>query len=142
MGQINTGRAALGAVVAAVILFVAGAVIHGAILGSEWEAWGRAGHLPLMASQAAGMILWAIVSLITGIAGLWIYVGIRPRFGAGAMTAAMAGVIVWLLAALGPALGQVALGNVPTRIVVVGCIGFLIADIVAMVAGAFLYKEG
>src|SRR5437879_6282672 len=137
MGHIDMGRAALGAIVIAVILFVAGAVIHGMILRPEWEAWQRAGHLPLMASHATGMILWAIVSIVNGIAAIWIYVGIRPRFGAGAKTAALTGFLVWLLAALGPSLGQVALGNTPMHIIIVGCIGYLIVYIVATVASAF-----
>jgi len=135
------GRAALGAIVAAIILFVAGGLIHGAILGSEWEAWQKAGHLPLMLSRETGMVLWAIVSLVNGVVALWIYVGIRPRFGAGAKTAATAGFLLWLAASFGPALGQVALGNVPTRIIVVGCVGFLLAYVVAAVAGAYFYKE-
>src|SRR5437016_5001185 len=141
MGRINMGRAALGAVAIAVILFVAGALVHGVILGKDWEAWQKAGHLPLMLSPATGMVLWAIVSLISGIAAIWIYVGIRPRFGPGAKTAAMAGFIVWLLAALGPALGQLALGNTPINIITVGVISYLIVDVVATIVGAYLYQE-
>jgi len=35
MGQINVGRLVIGGIVAGVILFVAGFIIHGAILGSR-----------------------------------------------------------------------------------------------------------
>src|SRR6202011_5818479 len=47
MGQINWTRVVLGGVVAAVILFIAGFIIHGLILGPDWMAWGAAGHMPL-----------------------------------------------------------------------------------------------
>jgi len=38
MGHIDLGRTALGAVIAAVILYVAGFIIHGVILVPAWEA--------------------------------------------------------------------------------------------------------
>jgi hypothetical protein len=91
MGQINWTRVVLGGVVAAVILFVAGFIIHGLILGPDWMAWGAAGHMPLALSHGAMTVVWIIVSLINGITGVWIYASIRPRYGAGAQTALLAG---------------------------------------------------
>jgi hypothetical protein len=141
MGSINVGRVIIGGIVAAVILFVAGFIIHGAILGADWKAWADAGHMPLALSQAGMMVIWIIVSLVNGLTGVWIYAGIRPRYGAGARTALIAGFMLWLVGGLVAALAQFALGNVPHNVVGVGAIGGLIADLIAIVAGAYFYKE-
>jgi hypothetical protein len=142
MGRINWARVIVGGFVAAVILFIAGFIIHGAILGSDWTAWQQAGHMPLALSHGEAVVIWVILSLVNGITGVWIYAGIRPRYGAGAKTALIAGLMLWLVGALVGALAEYALGNVPHDIVVVGAIGYLIADLIAIVAGAYFYKEG
>jgi hypothetical protein len=143
MGQINIGRMILGAIVMAAILFVIEGFINGAILGADWDAWvkdlGPLNHAP---SFAGGMVIWAIISLLHGLVGLWIYVGIRPRYGAGPKTAALAGLLLWIPGFLTHALSQFALGDIPSRIIVVGSIGGLVAVLVATVAGAALYREG
>ena len=141
MGQINVGRVAIGGIVAAVILFIAGFIIHGAILGADWMAWQNAGHMPLALSHGAAIVIWIILSLVNGLTGVWIYAGIRPRYGAGVKTALIAGFMLWLVGGLGAALAQFALGNVPHNVVAVGAIGGLIADLIAIVAGAYFYQE-
>lgn len=141
MGQVNVGRLVGGGIVAAVILFIVNFIVHGAILGGAWEAWQSAGHMPMALSHGEAAVIWVIVSLINGFTGLLIYVGIRPRYGAGATTALRAGLLLWLAGGLTAALAQYALGNVPYRIVAVGCIGALIADLIAILAGAYFYKE-
>ena len=141
MGHINVGRVVIGGIVAAVILFIAGAIIHGLILGGDWTAWQGAGHMPLAQSHATQTVIWIVVSLVTGLTGVWIYAGIRPRYGAGVRTALIAGLMVWLLGGLVGALAECALGNVPHNVVVVGAIGYLIADLIAVVAGAYFYQE-
>jgi len=141
MGPINFGRVTIGGIVAAVILFVAGFIIHGAILDADWKAWADAGHMPLALSQAGMTVVWIILSLVNGLTGVWIYAGIRPRYGAGPKTALIAGFMLWLVGGLAAALAQFALGNVPHNVVLVGAIGGLIADLIAIVAGAYFYKE-
>jgi hypothetical protein len=141
MGPINWTRVIIGGGVAAVILFIAGFIIHGAILGADWTAWQKAGHMPLALSHGEAIVIWVLVSLINGFTGVWIYAGIRPRYGAGAKTALIAGFMLWLVGGLVAALAEYALGNVPHRIVFVAAIGGLIADLIAIVAGAYFYKE-
>lgn len=141
MGQINVGRLAIGGIVAAVVLFVLGFIIHGTILGSEWMAWQQAGHMPFAMSHGGAIVIWIIVSLVTGFTGLWIYAGIRPRYGAGPRTALMAGLMLWLAVGLAHALGGFALGNLPQGIIIIGGIGALIADLLAILAGAYFYQE-
>jgi len=141
MGQINWTRVVIGGIVAAVILFVAGFIIHGAILGADWTAWQNAGHMPLALPHGTAVVIWIIVSLINGLTGVWIYASIRPRYGAGAKTALIAGLMIWLVGGLIAALAGYALGNVPQRVVAIAGIGDLIADLIAIVAGAYFYKE-
>ena len=141
MGHINHARVIIGGIIAAVILFVAGFIIHGLILEPEWAAWHAMGHMPLALSQGAMTVIWVIVSLINGITGLWIYASIRPRYGAGAKTALIAGFMLWLVGGLVAALAQYSLGIVPHEIVWGGAIGSLIADLIAILAGAYFYKE-
>ena len=141
MEPINWTRVIIGGGVAAVILFIAGFIIHGVILGADWTAWQKAGHMPLALSHGEAIVIWVLVSLINGFTGVWIYAGIRPRYGAGAKTALIAGFMLWLVGGLVAALAEYALGNVPHRIVFVAAIGGLIADLIAIVAGAYFYKE-
>jgi len=141
MARINLARVIIGGIVAAVILFVAGFIIHGAILGADWMAWQQAGHMPLALSHGEAIVIWVVLSLVNGLTGVWIYAGIRPRYGAGASTALIAGFMLWLAGGLAAALAQYALGNVPHKIVWVGAIGGLIADLIAIVAGAYFYTE-
>ncbi|SEE07542.1 hypothetical protein SAMN05519104_5141 [Rhizobiales bacterium GAS188] len=84
MTHINTGRVVLGGVVAAIVLFIVSGIVNGAILGSSWQAWLQAmGSLNHAPAEPAGLALWAIVSLVFGLTGVWIYAGIRPRYAPG-----------------------------------------------------------
>jgi len=142
MTHINHSRVVLGGIVAAIVLFIVSGIVNGAILGSAWQAWfdamGSLNHAP---AASTGMVIWAVVSLVFGLTGVWIYAGIRPRYGAGWKTALLAGFMLWLAGWLAPALGQVALGAIPTHVTVVGAAGGLVGALLAVLAGAFIYKE-
>ena len=142
MARVNITRVLLGGLVASIILFIASGIINGAILGSAWQEWIRTmGSLNHAPAEQAGLLIWAAVSLVFGISGVWIYAGIRARYGSGPRTAARAGMVLWLTGWLAPALGQVALGAIPNIITIVGCVGGLVAALLATAAGAWLYRE-
>ena len=142
MTHINHSRVVLGGIVAAIVLFIVSGLVNGAILGSAWQAWldamGSLNHAP---AASTGMVIWAVVSLVFGLTGVWIYAGIRPRYGAGWKTALLAGFLLWLAGWLAPSLGQVALGATPTYVTMVGAVGGLVAALLALLAGASIYKE-
>jgi hypothetical protein len=99
---------------------------------------GSLNHAP---AEPVGVAIWAVVSLVFGVTGIWIYAGIRPRYGAGPKTAMLAALLLWLAGWLAPALGQMALGAIPTYVTVVGCVGGLGGSLLAVLAGSALYKE-
>jgi hypothetical protein len=142
MTKINSGRIVLGGIVAAIVLFITSGVVNGAILGSAWQEWLRAmGSLNHAPAEPMGLAIWAVVSLVFGVTGIWIYAGIRPRYGAGPKTAMLAALLLWLAGWLAPALGQMALGAIPNDVTVVGCVAGLGGSLLAVLAGASLYKE-
>lgn len=140
--KINVTRLAAAGLVAGVVHFGITGVVNGAILRAEMQDWLHgAGSLLHPPTQAVSMGLWALMSLIYGVVGVWIYAGIRPRFGAGPKTALLVGLSLWIVSKLTVALDLTALGLVPERIVVGQAIGGLVAVVLAVSLGAWLYKE-
>jgi hypothetical protein len=142
MGKIDTGRWILGGVVAAIILFIVDFVLNGMILAQQWNDAMAALQKPAMTESAGNIILFAVLNLIIGLTAVWIYVGIRPRFGPGVTTAIYAGLATWLLAIVCPNLGLLVIGLLPAGLLWTGIIVGIIQVPVATIAGAYLYKEG
>src|SRR6266446_9994176 len=111
MNRINVGRVIIGGIVAGVVLFFMLGVLHHKLLMVDWQAWkgSVSGVLPLP-SPRYSMKLWLAMSLVAGVTGTWIYAGIRPRFGAGPITALLAGFLLWLAGYFTAALNALALG--------------------------------
>jgi hypothetical protein len=141
MGNINVGRWILGGVVAGVVLFVIDFVVNGLILEQQWTDAMTALNLPAMTENVGTLIIFLILSLIVGLVAVWIYAGIRPRFGAGVKTAIYAGLAVWLVGYLVPNLIFMATGVFPAVLFWVGIIVGVIQVPLATVAGAYLYRE-
>lgn len=141
MGNINWGRMVLGGIVAAVILFIVDWIVNGYILASQWSAAMTALGRPEMTPSATLFILVVIVNLLIGLTALWIYTGIRPRYGASVQTAIYAGLATWVLAYVVSNLALGISGLIPASILWTSTIVGVIAVPVATVAGAYLYKE-
>jgi len=95
MGKINIGRLILAGLVAGLISDALAYLVDGVILAERWSD----GMAFLNHSQFSAMqwVWFNVVGLLGGMVAVWIYVGIRPRFGAGPVTAIYAGIAVWLL---------------------------------------------
>lgn len=91
MGNINWSRVLLGGLVAAVV-FLAADFLGMMVTGFDPEAWGAAHNL-----VQPPMWIFLAWDLALGIMAVWLYAAIRPRFGPGARTAAMAAFFIWLL---------------------------------------------
>lgn len=143
MGKINWVRILSGGVLAAIVIAVFGALVAPMFpetwtaamtaLGSEFtdptETW------PL-GSIAAG----SAVQLAVGIIIVWTYAAIRPRFGPGPMTAALAGFVVWLIVGM-QILSLVVLRSISFGEFLVLHGPYLIGLTLAGMAGGWLYRD-
>ena len=140
MGKINLGRVIFAGLVAGIVSDVLGFVVDGVLLAPRWAAGMKAlGHTDFSPNQ---WIWFNLLGLVGGIATIWIYAAIRPRFGAGAMTAIRAGLIVWVVGALLPNLSFMWFGGLFSRhLTAFTTCGALFEIVIGSIAGAALYKE-
>lgn len=139
MAKINLGRVISGGLLAGLIINISEYILNVPIFGAEMEVAMKAHGLPVIGNQAVAVFL--VMGFVLGIATVWLYAAIRPRFGASARTAACAGLTVWSLAYLYPGIGYGMLQLFPMKLMVVGVLWGLVEMVIAAVAGAWLYKE-
>jgi hypothetical protein len=99
---INTQKVVVGGIVAGVVMTVIGFVSNMFILGARMKAESDA-FKPGMADQmmqGPAIITNIVMNLILGIALVWTYAAIRPRFGPGLKTATYVAALFWLLASI------------------------------------------
>jgi hypothetical protein len=139
MAQINAGRVVLGGLVAGLVINVgewAGSMLF---FESEMQRLLDALELPEMGGAALAIFL--LLGFLGGIVLVWIYAGIRPRFGPGPKTAAMAGVMVWVFAYLWPVVGFAGMGVFDWGTSGIALVWGLVEIPLAAIAGAWLYQE-
>ena len=141
MGKINLRRVLLGGLLAGVVLNVLEFVLNGLILGDRWaramESLNRAA--PEGAGAMIGYIIWGF---LLGIALVWLYAAVRPRFGPGPKTAVITGLAVWVVVWLLGFGSTVIVGIFPTILVVITLVWELFEVPIATAVGAWLYQEG
>lgn len=140
MGKINIPRVLIGGIVAGLVADILNYVIDGMLLGSRWAEEMTALR---RATFSTSEWIWSnLLGLVSGIALIWIYAAIRPRFGAGVKTAIFAGVAVWVVGSLVPNLGFMWVGGLFShRLTMMTTVGAVVEVVVAAIAGAALYKE-
>ncbi|MGD2154806.1 MAG: hypothetical protein PVG79_16175 [Gemmatimonadales bacterium] len=141
MGKINYGRVVLGGLLTGVVLTVLEFVLNELILGDRWAA--AMESLGLAEPEGAGvMIAYVVWNFLLGIALVWFYAAIRPRFGPGPKTAVITGVAVWFVVWLLGFGGFGVSGMFPGNLVVITLIWGFFEVPIATLAGAWLYQEG
>ncbi len=140
MGKINMGRVLIGGIVAGLVADVLGYLVDGMLLAHQWADGMKAlGHANFSLNQ---LIWFNLLGLISGIALIWVYAAIRPRFGAGVKTAVFAGLAVWVVGVLIPNLSFMwAVGLYSHHLTVMTTLGGVVEMVVGAIAGAALYKE-
>ena len=141
MGKIKWIRVLIGGLVAGVVInvlqFAAWALFVRPGLSAALEALGR----PLQESAGTN-VLWCVCGFVVGILLIWLYAAIRPRYGAGPRTAALAGIAAGLLLGLIP---DIAWGSmlrlIPARVWAIDAVDTLVIAVVATLLGAWVYKE-
>lgn len=144
MGKINWGRVVLGGLVAGVVSnllqFVACELYLVPALNDATLKLGRS------LGEITNVILafWAVLSFALGVITVWFYAAIRPRYGPGPKTAAIAGCAIWALAVLLPVVGWGSLGALPSfplSFLALHLGTYLVIAIAAAEAGARIYRE-
>jgi hypothetical protein len=140
--MINISRLILGGVVAGVVLNIITGIVNARILNGDFQNWatGMGTHLHPPA-QPVQMCFWVLMCLLDGMVGVWIYVGMRPRFGAGPKTALLAGLLVWIAGRLCVAFDMFSLGVFPWQLLAGQSILGLVAILPGVLTGAWIYKE-
>ena len=140
MGKINIGRVVIAGLVAGIVADVLGYLVDGVMLAPQWAVGMQ--NLGHGAFPVSAWIAFNMLGLIGGIVTIWIYAGIRPRFGAGVGTAVRAGIVAWLLTNMIPNLSFMWVAQLFSRhLTVFTTAGGLVEIVVGTIAGAALYKE-
>ena len=139
MGGINLGRVVLGGLLAGLLIDVSEYLLNEVVLGQQMEAAMQRLNLPPVRGSAIGVFV--VLGFALGIASVWFYAAIRPRFGAGVRTALCAGSAVWFFAYLYPSVGLWVLGFFPAGVLTFAVVWGLVELLVATTAGAWLYQE-
>ena len=140
MTHTNRGRVILGGLLAGLVINIVEFVTNGVVLR---EAWGQAMQAlgkPAELSPGA-IVIFNVWGFLLGIAAVWLYAAIRPRYGLGPNTATRAGLVAWAVAVFLPNLGNYPLGLFPTRLLLISTVVALVEIVVATLVGAWLYKE-
>lgn len=140
MSRINVGRVVLGGVVAAAVWGILYAPVHPLV-----EVHNNLGRPVLPSTPFRGAtplmrVLIVISGFVQGIMSVWLYAAIRPRFGPGPKTAAMAVFAVWVLIGWHNITWAVFTGT-PLAAVLLPVMMNLPLVVLAGMAGAWLYKE-
>jgi len=140
---INTKKVLIGGIVAGVVIniidFAANTFILGARMKAETDAFKPGLSDQMM--QGTAMVSFVIMDLVLGLALVWTYAAIRPRFGPGMRTATASALLFWLLALIFTA-GYRQMGIMSSGLwwafAFIGLVNFLVAGWL----GARVYSEG
>ena len=140
MARINWKRVILGGIVAASVWGLLYAPVHPLV--EAHDSFGRP-VLPITPFRGATRFMQVLVVLtgfVQGIATVWLYAAIRPRFGRGPKTALIAGMGVWFLTSWIHVLWAV-FTSVRLTVVITPVAANLPIVMLAALAGAWPYKE-
>lgn len=139
MSKINVGRVIIGGIVAGIVIDVFEVVLNGFVLAPQWASLMESLNRP---NVGLSQIIWFnVIGLMTGFATVWAYAAIRPRFGAGVMTAVHAGLLVWFVGNALPNAANMFAGLIPSNMSVMMIGVGLVELIAASIAGAWFYQE-
>ncbi|MGQ0537338.1 MAG: hypothetical protein ACT4R6_00195 [Gemmatimonadaceae bacterium] len=139
MSGINTNRWLLGGIAAGVLLWL----LEGAasqLYMEDMQTALAARNISLQ--MTAGVWIWSVVvSLMLGLALVFLYAAARPRFGPGPRTAAIVAFALWVGGYVPSLIGYNMIGLYPNNLLVLWAVVGLVQLIVAGIVGAWLYRE-
>jgi hypothetical protein len=140
MGKINVTRLILGGIVAGIAIDLLDYLVDGVWLAQRWTdgmaLLGKPGF-----SQV--QIIWLnVLGLLSGLAAIWLYAAIRPRFGSGAKTAIIAGLAVWFIGVFLPNVGFMYVPQLFSKhLTLYTTLGGIVEVVFGTLAGASVYRE-
>ena len=141
MSTINAGKVVTGGLLAGLVFNVLDFVINGVLLSAELGAnLTRLGLDPAAMESGAGIATWVVIDFILGLVVVYLYAGIRPRFGPGVKTAVIAALLMYIpvtAVVYGLATGGVMTMSLFGKSAALS----LVNSIVGTIAGAWAYKE-
>lgn len=140
MSGINAGRVLLGGLLAGLVINIGETILNVAIVGPQWEEAMRA--LGIEPAAGPALAFYFVYGFLIGIAAVWLYAAIRPRFGPGPRTAAVAGLFVWFVSYFLFAVMEQAQPMFPQSLIWIGTAWGLVEVPLATMAGAWVYREG
>lgn len=137
--RINVGRVVGGGLLCGLVINVSETILNLFVVAADMEAVLKERNLPAMGmTPIAGFIA---TGFLLGIATVWLYAAMRPRLGPGAKTAAITGVVVWLLAYVYASFGLALMGFFPMSLMAFTLVWGLAEVVLGAVAGAWVYQE-
>lgn len=138
MGTINWGRVVLCGLVTGVVWGALATPVL-LVIGQDFLAAVPVGNIfsPLQPGLVA---FYGLLWFVLGVWMMWLYAAIRPRYGPGPKTAAIAGLATAVFALVADA-AWVSMGVVSVDVVVAPIAAGVPILIVSATAGAWLYKE-
>jgi hypothetical protein len=141
MGKINWIRVLLGGLIAGVVGIVFQFAVWVPLVGHSLSAALVALGHPMQETVGTTVVMIVLIFLV-GILAIWLYAAIRPRYGAGPGTAALAGAVVGLLMGVFPDIAWgLFLRLIPARVWVMDAVLSLVVIVIATLLGAWVYKE-
>ncbi len=139
MGRINLVRVLIGGLIAGVVINVFEYVLNGVLLADQWPALMKSISRPALGMNE--IVIFQVLGFLQGLVAVWTYAAIRPRFGAGPMTAIVAALLTWVTAYIFVDAMPTIMGIYPMGMTLM-MVGVGLAEIVAAtLAGAYFYKE-
>jgi hypothetical protein len=140
MGKINVTRLILGGIVAGIAIDLLDYLVDGVWLAPRW-----ADGMALLGKPGFSQvqIIWLnVLGLLSGLAAIWLYAAIRPRFGSGAKTAIIAGVAVWFIGVFLPNVGFMYVPQLFSKhLTLYTTLGGIVEVVFGTLAGASVYRE-
>src|SRR6478672_3619078 len=98
MASINTSRVVIGGLLAGVVMNACDMFWNFVVLKDDMLAISqRLGMDAATAQSFSAGLPWIVVDFVIGLAIVWNYAAIRPRFGPGPTTALLAALAPWLV---------------------------------------------
>lgn len=140
---VNTQKVVVGGVAASVVNLALGFVVFNMLLAGRMNAEIDAvipGASAKMMAGTANMVIGFGGQVLIGFMLAWLYAAMRPRFGPGMMTAAYAGLVVWV-AGLVFYSGWYSVGAMSGATYLMASGASLVINIAAAATAGMLYKE-